>query len=112
MGQPVALDEERLRANAAAAFDRCFLPAGQARQSMAIASGDSRTAALREVRIPALVLHGSEDKLIDPSGGRRTAEAIPGARFVLLDGMGHDYPPAYWDQIVQLVTKHARAAVS
>jgi len=109
-GSPSHYDEERLRANAAAAFDRSFLPAGQARQAMAIASGDSRTAALREVRIPALVLHGGEDKLIDPSGGRRTAEAIPGARFVLLDGMGHDYPPAYWDQIVHLVTEHARAA--
>jgi pimeloyl-ACP methyl ester carboxylesterase len=111
-GSPAHLDEDRLRANAASAFDRCFLPAGQARQSMAIAAGDSRTAALREVRVPTLVLHGSEDKLIDPSGGRRTAEAIPGAHFVLLEGMGHDYPPAYWDQIVQLVTKHARAAVT
>jgi pimeloyl-ACP methyl ester carboxylesterase len=107
-GSPAYYDEERLRANAAAAFDRCFDPAGQARQSVAIAAGDSRTAALREVRVPALVLHGSDDKLIDPSGGRRTAEAIPGARFVLLDGMGHDYPPAYWDQIVHLVTEHAR----
>ena len=109
-GSPAHYDEARLRAMAAAAFDRCFLPAGQARQSMAIASGDSRTAALREVRVPTLVLHGSEDKLIDPSGGRRTAEAIPGAHFVLLEGMGHDYPPAYWDQIVHLVTEHARTA--
>jgi len=111
-GSPAQYDEARLRSNAAAAFDRCFLPEGQARQSMAIAAGDSRTAALREVRLPALVLHGSADKLIDPSGGRRTAESIPGARFVLLDGMGHDYPPAYWDEIVRLVTEHARAAVS
>jgi pimeloyl-ACP methyl ester carboxylesterase len=109
-GSPAHYDEDRLRANAAAAFDRCFLPAGQARQSMAIASADSRTTALRELRIPTLVLHGSEDKLIDPSGGRRTAEAIPGARFELIDGLGHDYPPAYWDQFVRLVTDHARAA--
>ena len=49
-------------------------------------------------------------RLIDPSGGRRTAEAIPGARFVLIDGMGHDYPPQLWDQIVHLVTQHAHAA--
>jgi pimeloyl-ACP methyl ester carboxylesterase len=109
-GSPAHFDEERLRAAAAAAFDRCFAPDGQARQVMAIASGSSRTAALREVRVPTLVLHGSEDKLVDPSGGRRTADAIPGARFVLLDGMGHDYPPAYWDEIVHLVTEHARAA--
>ena len=96
----------------AAAFDRCFAPDGQARQ----VDGDRvgrRAAPPRCARcaLPALVLHGSEDKLIDPSGGRRTAEAIPGARFVLLDGMGHDYPPAYWDQIVHLVTEHARGGV-
>jgi pimeloyl-ACP methyl ester carboxylesterase len=103
-GSPAYFDEDRLRANAGAAFDRCFQPDGQARQAMAIFSASSRTAALGGVRVPALVLHGSEDKLVDASGGRRTAEAIPGARFVLIDGMGHDYPPQLWDQIVQLVT--------
>jgi pimeloyl-ACP methyl ester carboxylesterase len=108
-GSPAHYDEDRLRANAGAAFDRCFQPEGQARQAMAIFSGSSRTAALRGVRVPTLVLHGSEDKLVDASGGRRTAEAIPGARFVLIDGMGHDYPPQLWDQIVQLVTQHATA---
>jgi pimeloyl-ACP methyl ester carboxylesterase len=55
-------------------------------------------------------MHGSADTLIDPSGGRRTAELIPGARFVLLEGMGHDYPRAYWDEWVELVTGHATAA--
>jgi pimeloyl-ACP methyl ester carboxylesterase len=111
-GSPAYFDDERLRANAAAAFDRCFDPAGQTRQTMAITAGGSRTTSLRDVRVPTLVVHGSADKLIDPSGGRRTAEAIPGARFVLIDGLGHDYPPAYWDQIVHLVTEHAYAAGS
>jgi len=109
-GSPVQYDEARLRATAGAAFERSFHPAGQARQAMAIMAGTSRTAALGSVRLPALVLHGTEDKLVDPSGGRRTAEAIPGARFVLLEGMGHDYPPAYWDEIVRLVTEHALGA--
>ena len=49
-------------------------------------------------------MHGSADTLIDPSGGRRTAELIPGARFVLMEGMGHDYPEAYWDEWVGLVS--------
>ena len=106
-GSPAFFDEDRLRASAAAAFDRCFQPDGQARQARAIFSGSSRTAALGDVRVPALVVHGSEDNLIDASGGRRTAEAIPGARFVLIDGMGHDYPPQLWDQIVQLVAAFA-----
>jgi pimeloyl-ACP methyl ester carboxylesterase len=109
-GSPAFYDEDRLRTFAGAAFDRCFSPAGQTRQAMAIFATSSRTAALHDVAVPALVIHGSEDKLVDPSGGRRTADAIPGARFVLVDGMGHDYPPQLWDQLVGLVTQHARAA--
>jgi pimeloyl-ACP methyl ester carboxylesterase len=111
-GSPACYDEPRLKANAAEAYDRCFCPEGQARQMTAIMASGSRTAALGAVRTPALVLHGDADTLADQSGGRRTAEAIPGARFVLIDGMGHDYPPEYWDQLVSLVTQHARAATS
>jgi pimeloyl-ACP methyl ester carboxylesterase len=66
----------------------------------------SRTTGLGQVGLPALVVHGSADALVDPSGGRRTADAIPGARFVLLGGMGHDTPPEYWDEMVDLVTAH------
>ena len=73
-------------------------------------SSGSRADGLRNVTVPALVMHGSADTLLDPSGGRRTAELIPGARFVLLEGMGHDYPEAYWDEWVDLVTAHARDA--
>jgi pimeloyl-ACP methyl ester carboxylesterase len=45
-------------------------------------------------------MHGSRDQLIAPSGGRRTAELIPGAKYVEIEGMGHDYPPSVWDQWV------------
>ncbi|MGI8491454.1 MAG: alpha/beta fold hydrolase [Acidimicrobiales bacterium] len=109
-GSPACFDEDRLRAMAAEAYDRGFNPAGQARQMTAIMASPSRTEALRGVRVPALVLHGDQDKLVDMSGGRRTAEAIPGARFEVMEGMGHDYPPQYWDRWVQLVTDHARTA--
>jgi pimeloyl-ACP methyl ester carboxylesterase len=105
-GSPSCFDEERLTANAGEAFDRCFDPAGTARQMMAIIPSGSRTSALGKINVPTLVLHGEADTLVDPSGGRRTAEAIPGARFVLLEGMGHDYPPQYWDQLVDLVRAH------
>lgn len=106
-GSPACYDEERLTANAAEAYDRCFAPAGTARQMMAIIASGSRTAGLAAVRVPTLVLHGDADTLVDASGGRRTAEAIPGARFVVLEGMGHDYPPAYWDQLIDLVKTHS-----
>jgi pimeloyl-ACP methyl ester carboxylesterase len=111
-GSPACYDEPRLTDNAGEAYDRCFCPQGQARQLAAIVAAGSRTAALGDVRVPALVLHGDADRLVDPSGGRRTAEAIPGARFELIEGMGHDYPPEYWDRLVSLVTQHARAATS
>ena len=55
-------------------------------------------------------MHGTADTLIDPAGGERTAELIPGARFELIDGMGHDYPPEVWPRWVELVTTHAHAA--
>lgn len=106
-GSPDCFDEERLRANATEAFDRCFDPAGTARQLMAVMASGTRTSALGRINVPTLVLHGDADLLIDPSGGRRTADAIPYAHFVLLEGMGHDYPPQYWDQLVGLVSKHA-----
>jgi pimeloyl-ACP methyl ester carboxylesterase len=107
-GSPACFDERRLTANAAEAFDRCFDPGGKSRHVMAIVAAGSRTAALGNVDVPTLVIHGSADALVDPSGGRRTAEAIPGARFVLVEGMGHDYPPEYWDQLVDLVSGHTR----
>ena len=111
-GSPACYDEERLSANAGEAFDRCFLPAGQARQLRAVGGSPPRADALRTLDIPTLVLHGDKDRLLDISGGRRTAELIPGARFVVMEGMGHDYPPQYWDRWTGLVTEHARAATA
>jgi pimeloyl-ACP methyl ester carboxylesterase len=47
-----------------------------------------------------MVLHGDRDPLVNVSGGRRTAELVPGAELRILAGMGHDMPPSYWDRIV------------
>jgi pimeloyl-ACP methyl ester carboxylesterase len=106
-GSPDHIDVERLSRLAGADFDRCFHPKGTARQYAAVGRSGSRTEALRSVDIPTLVIHGDQDRLIDPSGGRRTAEVIPGATFVLIEGMGHDYPPVFWERIVSLVSDHA-----
>jgi pimeloyl-ACP methyl ester carboxylesterase len=111
-GSPAHVDEARIAAWAGEAYDRCFDPDGQARQLMAIMASGSRGDLLPLLRVPTLVLHGDADRLVDPSGGRRTAELVPGARFELLEGMGHDYPPAFWPRIVELVAGHARAAVA
>ena len=103
-------DEDRWRADAAAAFDRAFRPDGIARQMYAIGASGSRADGLRELTVPTLVMHGSADTLIDPIGGRRTAELVPGARFELIEGMGHDYPPQLWERWVDLVVGHALGA--
>ena len=109
-GSPGKVDEEAQARFAGEAYDRAFDPPGVARQIMAVTASGSRADGLAHVHVPTLVMHGSADALIDPSGGRRTAELIPGARFVLMVGMGHDYPQAYWDEWVELVTAHAAAA--
>jgi len=110
--KPEWLDDDVSRDRAAAAYDRCFCPQGVGRQMMAVMRDGSRADDLRRVTVPTLVLHGSRDTLIDPSGGRRTAELIPGARYVEIEGMGHDYPPAVWDQWVSTWSSFARDAVA
>jgi pimeloyl-ACP methyl ester carboxylesterase len=108
--KPEWIDEADTRARAAASYDRCFCPEGIGRQMRAVMADPPRTDALREVKVPTLVIHGSRDNLIDASGGRRTAEVIPGARFVEIEGMGHDYPPAVWEQWVATWAKFALSA--
>jgi pimeloyl-ACP methyl ester carboxylesterase len=80
------------------AFDRAFDPLGMARQAIAVLASGDRTAGLRALEIPALVIHGASDPLVDLSGGRATAEALR-AELLVIEGMGHDLPRALWPQI-------------
>jgi pimeloyl-ACP methyl ester carboxylesterase len=107
--KPEWIDEPYLRARAGRAFDRCYCPAGVGRQMQAVVADGNRAEALRALTIPTLVIHGDRDTLINPSGGRRTAELIPGARYVEFEGMGHDYPAAVWDRWVETWADFARA---
>jgi pimeloyl-ACP methyl ester carboxylesterase len=65
---------------------------------------------LSRITAPTLVIHGSKDALIKPSGGRATAAAIPGARLMMISGMGHDLPRGAWPQIIEAIAWHARTA--
>lgn len=105
-------DPERLRAQAARAWDRCFYPSGIARQLMGIMASGDRTADVRRITAPTLVVHGLADRLVPPRGGRDTAAAIAGARLELVDGMGHDLPPPLWERLAGLIVEHARAAAA
>jgi pimeloyl-ACP methyl ester carboxylesterase len=86
-------DENEIAVRAGRAYDRCYDPIGTARQAVAtVASGD-RTERLRHLMVPTLVIHGLADRMCDISGGRATAEAIPGAELITIEGMGHDLAP-------------------
>jgi len=108
---PEYWDPQQARVIGAEMFDYGVQPEGSQRQLAALVQEGNREEALSKVVVPTLVLHGSADTLIPPSGGRRTAEVIPNARFVELAGMGHDLPPAYWPRIAELVADHAAASL-
>lgn len=107
---PEHFDEGEARRRATEAYDRCFNPAGIARQLLAIVGSGSRAEGLAQLNVPAVVIHGDVDPLVTPSGGQRTAELIPGAELLMVEGMGHDLPPAVHAQVVEAVTSLAARA--
>ena len=103
-------DESEIRVAAGRAFDRAYDPRGVGRQFGAIQGSGDWTAALRSLEIPTLVVHGVQDPLVAPSGGEATAAAIPGARLLLVDEMGHDLPEPLWPSIFDAVDELTIAA--
>ncbi len=93
-------------------WDRGMYPEGTARQLCAILSAPPRTEGLRALRVPTLVIHGRDDTLIEPSGGFRTAELVPGATLAFLSDMGHDLPRPLWSTIVDLMVGHQNRAAA
>jgi pimeloyl-ACP methyl ester carboxylesterase len=104
-------DEDALRRLAEASYDRGLNPAAAGRQLAAIIASGDRTPLLRGITAPALVIHGTADRFVPPSGGRATAKAIPGARLLLIDGMGHDLPRGAWPRILDAIEENAARAV-
>lgn len=102
-------DAAQLRALAAASYDRAHYPAGVSRQLAAMILDGSRAEALRALEVPTMVIHGLDDTLIDHSGGRRTAELVPGASLLLVEDMGHDRPPALWPSLVDAISEHTHS---
>jgi pimeloyl-ACP methyl ester carboxylesterase len=108
--QTYDFEEEHKRERAARMFERGVYPAGSARQLAAVASAADRTKALGGVRVPTTVIHGDADPLVNVSGGRATAAAVPGAKLVIFPGMGHDLPRELWPELIDAITETARAA--
>jgi len=103
-------DEAMIRELAGLAWDRDPSSAGVGRQLAAIFHSGDRTAQLRPVTAPTLVIHGDRDRMVDPSGAVSTARAIAGARLETIRGMGHDLPKGAWSTLIDLIDAHARGA--
>jgi pimeloyl-ACP methyl ester carboxylesterase len=103
-------DEECVRDRAGAAYDRAFHPDGAARQLAAAIASPDRRGPLGSVVVPTVVIHGTEDPLIQLDGGEATAKAIPGSKLVLIDGMAHDLPVELYDRVISAIRSNADEA--
>jgi pimeloyl-ACP methyl ester carboxylesterase len=106
-GDVFPFDAARMRRQGERGYDRGINPPGVARQLMAIVASGNRTAKLRLLNVPTLVVHGSIDPLIPLAHGRATSRAIPGAAFSLYEGMGHTLPREVWGRLTDELARHA-----
>jgi pimeloyl-ACP methyl ester carboxylesterase len=112
-GRGFPFDEVWTRTITARAYDRSFFPEGIARQLAAIMTQPDRRKALASVTAPTLVIHGTDDPVAPVEAGIDTAEAIPGAQLMLIEGMGHDLPhEGAWPRIVEAIAAHTLKAAS
>jgi pimeloyl-ACP methyl ester carboxylesterase len=105
-------DEALDRSRAERTWDRGLNPAGVGRQLRAILASGSRKESLHNVKTPTLVIHGTVDPLVHPMGGQDTAASIPGARLMMVEGMGHAIPVPMWPQIIGAIDEHAHRAAA
>jgi pimeloyl-ACP methyl ester carboxylesterase len=99
-------DEQAVREAAGTGWDRDPTAGGIVRQLAGIFGSGDRTAELRHIDVPTLVIHGDRDRMVNPTGGAATARAIPGARLETIDGLGHDLPIGVWSRLIDLISDH------
>ena len=109
-GSGFPFDEEEGREMAAKSYDRSFYPPGIDRQVMAISVSGSRKTKLASVNVPTQIIHGGDDPIVSVEGGKDTAETIPGAELLIIEGMGHALPPEAWPQIIDAISANADKA--
>jgi pimeloyl-ACP methyl ester carboxylesterase len=110
LGSGDPFDEVYERERAARAVDRAYYPPGVGRQLVAILAAKSRLERLNKIRVPTLVIHGVDDVLVPVENGRLVATAVPGARLIEFEGMGHDLPKRVWPQGLDAIDEIARQA--
>jgi pimeloyl-ACP methyl ester carboxylesterase len=110
-GPGFEFDEARIRGILELSYDRDPDPAGGiARQTLAVVSAGSRKDALRSVETPTLVIHGDADPVVPIAGGLEIAEAIPEAKMLVVEGMGHELPEGAWPRMIDAIVELAQRA--
>ena len=110
VGSADPFDEAFERARATRAVDRAYYAVGTGRQLVAVIAAEPRLERLKKLRAPTLVIHGKDDVLVPVENGRMVAAAVPGARLLEIDGMGHDLPRRVWPQVLDAIDANARKA--
>jgi pimeloyl-ACP methyl ester carboxylesterase len=111
IGSPVIPEPEAdLRARVERGYDRSNYYDGVPRQLLAVLANGNRAPLLKKITTPTLVIHGTEDPLVPPEGGKDTAAHIQGAELMLLEGMGHDFPAPLIETLVEAIAAHCRNA--
>jgi pimeloyl-ACP methyl ester carboxylesterase len=92
------------------AYDRSYYPVGTGRQLVAILAAEGRLEKLSRIKVPTLVIHGTDDVLVPIENGRRVASAVPGARLLEFEHMGHNLPERVWPQVFDAIEELTRQA--
>jgi pimeloyl-ACP methyl ester carboxylesterase len=103
-------DEPAELARSTRIHDRSYYPSGTGRQLVAVLAAKSRRETLANVKVPTLVVHGLDDPLVPAENGRLVAAAVPGARLLEFEGMGHDIPKRFWPSILDAIAETAGKA--
>ncbi|GAC1644688.1 MAG: alpha/beta hydrolase [Candidatus Dormibacteraceae bacterium] len=110
MGSRDPFDEAYELARVSRLVDRSYYPIGTGRQLVAILAAKSRLERLKNLDVPTLVIHGDDDVLVPVENGRLVAEAVPGARYIEIEGMGHVVPRRVWPQVLDAIDAIAHEA--
>ncbi len=110
MSTPQYFDRDVIRPRVIRSMRRGGNPEGAERQAAAVHASGSRAGALRESRVPALILHGALDPHLPVENAHRTAAAMPGSRLVIIPDLAHDLPDQKWAEVIDLIVEHAREA--
>jgi pimeloyl-ACP methyl ester carboxylesterase len=104
------LDEDTVRTEIAASVDRAYHPAGRLRQLVAMGAQWDRTEQLGSIKVPTLVIHGTDDPMVDVSGGYALADAIPDAELMVIEGLAHEWPVSLRNRLADAILRNVERA--